>query len=197
MDTLHRLRFVTERYPHLQGLRLVPLGFPFLISGAWRSGSFAEVPDTLGVAPRYLFLALLAVALALSALAARYYRRQFGTVQPQRRVRRAVAFGLFAGGLAAAAWMQDAVAPAIALPTVVIAVALGWLGVTGGQPRAHYVALAGLCLVFATLGALGISVETRDALLDNLIGVGLIVIGIGDHMLLRRTLEPVSRVEAI
>jgi hypothetical protein len=80
---------------------------------------------------------------------------------------------------------------------VVIAVALGWLGVTGGQPRAHYLALAGLCLVFAALGALGISVETRDALLDNLIGVGLIVIGIGDHMLLRRTLEPVSRVEAI
>lgn len=197
MESLRRLRFVTERYPHLQGLRLVPLGFPFLISGAWRSGSLAGIPEITGIAPRYLFLLLLIAAMVVSALAGRYYRRQFGTVQPQGGVRRATGVVVFLAAFVAAGWAQDAFALVVALPAALVAVALAWLGFAGGHVRMHYLALAALCLVFASLGALGIPIDTRDALLDNLIGLGLIVIGLGDHLLLRRTLEPVSRVEAV
>lgn len=197
MDTLRRLRFVTERYPHLQGLRLVPLGIPFLVSGAWRSGSFADIPQATGIAPRYWFLVLLVAALTTSALAGCYYRRQFGTVQPRRRLGGAIAFGTFAAALAGSAWMQDTLQPVIPLPMIVIGLSLGLLGVAGGQVRAHYLVLSALCLLFASFGAFGVAIEIRDALLDNLIGVGLIIIGLGDHLLLRRTLEPVSRVEAV
>ena len=197
MDTLRRLRFVTERYPHLQGLRLVPLGFPFLISGAWRSGSLAGIPEITGIAPRYLFLLLLIAAMAVSALAGRYYRRQFGTVQPHPRLGGALALVGFAAALALSVWLQDAFQPAIPLPMVVIGLSVGLLGLAGGHVRWHYLALAALCLMFASSGVLGVPIDTRDALLDNLIGLGLIVIGLGDHLLLRRTLEPVSRVEAV
>lgn len=197
MESLRRLRFVTERYPHLQGLRLVPLGVPFLVSAAWRSGSFADVPAFLGIPPRYLFLALFATALAMSGLAGRYYRRQFGTVQPQGGVRRAAGVLVFLAAFVAAVWAQDVFALVVALPAVLVAVALAWLGFAGGHVRVHYLVLAALCLVFASLGALGVPIDTRDALLDNLIGLGLIIIGLGDHLLLRRSLEPVSRVEAV
>ena len=80
---------------------------------------------------------------------------------------------------------------------IVIGLSVGLLGLAGGHMRLHYLALAALCLVFAGSGALGVPIDTRDALFDNLIGLGLIVIGLGDHLLLRRTLEPVSRVEAV
>lgn len=197
MDTFRRLRFVTERYPHLQGLRLVPLGVPFLISGAWRSGRFAGIPEITGIAHRYLFLMLLVAALAVSAFASRYYRRQFGSVQPYPRVGAALALVTFAAALGISVWLQDTFRPAIPLPMVAIGLSLGLLGVAGGYVRVHYLALSALCLVFASSGAFGVPMETRDALLDNLIGLGLIIVGLGDHLLLRRTLEPVSRVEAV
>ena len=121
MDDFERLRYVTERYAHLKGLRLVPLGISFLASAAWRDGQLRRGPGT----------------------------------------------------------------------------AAACIGISGGHPRTHYLALAAVCLIFATLGTSGVPIHARDVLLDDLIGIGLIVVGIGDHLLLRRTLEPVTHVETV
>lgn len=79
--------YVTERYPHLQGLRLAPLGVPFLLSAAWRRGQLSWVPGTSGHGPGYWFLGLMALALIVSIALARYYRQRFGSVQLARRLK--------------------------------------------------------------------------------------------------------------
>jgi hypothetical protein len=197
MYDFQRLRFVTERYPHLQGLRLVPLGFVFLVSAAWRDGQLSWLADTAGHAAGFWFMGLLIVALAISSVLGRYYRRHFGTVQPERRAKGPLLFILFVALFAAAAWAQDSLRTHLSLPLVVIGMLLAHLGLAGGQRRSHYLALATGCLVFANLADFGVPAHARSVLLDDLIGIGLIVIGIGDHFLLRRTLQPVPHVETV
>lgn len=197
MYDFQRLRFVTERYPHLQGLRLVPLGFVFLVSAAWRDEQLSWLSETAGQAAGFWFMGLLIVALTLSSLLGRYYRRHFGTVQPERRAKGPLLFILFVALFAAAAWAQDSLRTHLSLPLVVIGILLAYLGLAGGQRRSHYLALAAGCLVFANLADFGVPLHARSVLLDDLIGVGLIVIGLGDHLLLRRTLEPVPHVETV
>lgn len=197
MDELQRLRYVTQRYAHLQGLRLVPLGIPFLASAAWRDGQLTWLPGTDGNGPSYWFVALFAVALTISVAIGGYYRRRFGTVQPARSLRGPLRLAAFLAALALAFWLQDTLPAVISLPALVIGTAIAYVGVVGHSLRTHYLALAVLCLVFATLGTFGVPLHARDVLLDDLIGIGLIVVGIGDHLLLRRTLEPVSHVETV
>ena len=55
-----------------------------------------------------------------------------------------------------------------------------------------------VCVVlFAALGPLGIALQARAVLWDELMGIGFVVIGVGDHLLLRRTLVPVAHVNAL
>lgn len=197
MYDLERLRFVTERYPHLQGLRLVPLGVVFLLSAAWRDGQLQRMSDVAGHAAGFWFMGLLIAALTISSVLGRYYQRHFGTVQPQHRAKDPLLFILFVALFAAAVWVQDNLRSHLSLPLVVIGTLLAYLGLAGGQRRGHYLALAAGCLVFANLADFGVPVHARSVLLDDLIGVGLIVIGLGDHLLLRRTLEPVPHVDTI
>jgi hypothetical protein len=44
MRDIQTVRYVTTHYPRLQGLRLAPLGVPFLLSAAWRAGWLAWWP---------------------------------------------------------------------------------------------------------------------------------------------------------
>src|SRR5258707_1067429 len=78
MDDLRRIRYVTEHYEQLQGLRLLPLSVPFLLSSLWRLARPAPLLSTTG------WTLLLASAFALSALIGRYYARHFGQAQPLR-----------------------------------------------------------------------------------------------------------------
>jgi hypothetical protein len=48
--------------------------------------------------------------------------------------------------------------------------------------------------VFAVLGLFGVSLHARSVLRDQLTGLAFIVIGIGDHLMLRNTLVPVPHV---
>jgi hypothetical protein len=48
MHDVRRLPYVTEHHPSLEGLRVVPLGVPFLTSAAWRAGWLAWWPWTAG-----------------------------------------------------------------------------------------------------------------------------------------------------
>lgn len=70
--------------------------------------------DTAGHAAGFWFTGLLIVALTISSVLGRYYRRHFGTVQPQRRAKDPLLFILFVALFAAAVW-----APAQRLPQLI------------------------------------------------------------------------------
>jgi hypothetical protein len=197
MDHLQRLRYVTERYVQLQGLRLVPLGIPFLLSSAWRSGHLAWVPWTTGIGAGRWFVMLMASAVACSLIAKTYYERRFGDVQSTVTIGTPLAAFVFTALFIVAASLQPAAQPTVSIPAVIIALGLGYVGMAGGLVRPHYVTIAVCVALFAALGALGVSYHTRDVLWDQLVGIGFVVVGLGDHMLLRRTLVPVPHVNAL
>jgi len=196
MDRLQRLRYVTERYECLQGLRLVPLGIPFLVSAAWRDGQLAWAPGTHGIGPRIWFASLFTLAIGVSRIARGYYRRRFGNVQSAATVRTPLAAFVFTATFVLAASVQPE-SPSVSIPVVIVSLGLGYVGLVGGVARLHYLAIAGLTALFATLGPLGVAVHARDVLFDQLVGIAFIVIGVGDHVLLRDTLVPVPRVNAV
>lgn len=195
MHDLRRLRYVTERYDHLQGLRLIPLGIPFLFSSLWRDGQLTWVRGTADGGARIWFLALVALAVGLSFVAKAYYQRQFGMVRPAINATAALAASVFVGLLIVAASLHGDTT--VSVPAMIVALGLTYVGVAGGRMRPHYLAVAVLVALFALLGLLGVPFHTRNVLCDLLIAVGFVVIGIGDHLLLRRTLAPVSHVEAV
>ncbi len=195
MDHLQRLRYVTERYDQLQGLRFVPLGIPFLLSAAWRDGQLAWAPGTTGVGPRIWFISLMTAAISLSLLARSYYRRRFGNVQSSATIRTPLAAFVFTAMFVLAVSVQAD--SSLSLPAVIVALGLGYVGLVGGVARPHYLAMAALVALFATLGPFGVPLHARDVLCDQLVGIAFIVIGIGDHLLLRDTLVPVTHVNAV
>jgi hypothetical protein len=197
MDHLQRLRYVTERYEQLQGLRLVPLGIPFLLSSAWRGGRLTWVPWTTGIGARMWFVTLVASALALSLLAKTYYERRFGDVQSAVTLKAPLAAFVFTALFIVSAALRPEVQSAVSIPAVIIALGLGYVGMAGGVLRPHYLTMAVGVGLFAFLGPLGIPVHTREVLWDQLIGTGFVVIGAGDHLLLRRALMPVGHVNAL
>ena len=193
MNDLLRLRFVTERYPNLQGLRLIPLGIPFLISALWRNRQVLGVPATDGRGATYWFFGLMVVALLAAWAVGRYYARHFGCVQPDRPARNLLASIGFLAIFLSAVWAQEQLQSGFSVPAVVIAIGLFYLGLQG-QVRAHYLVVGGIALVFGALGAFGVPFQAREVLLDSIIGFGLIYVGISDHLLLRGTLQPVGNV---
>jgi len=197
MDHLQRLRYVTERYEQLQGLRLVPLGIPFLLSSAWRSGHLTSVPWTSGIGPRIWFVFLVAAAVALSLATKTYYERRFGDVQSALTIKTPLAAFVFTALFILSVSLPRDVQATVSIPAVIIALGLGYLGMVGGLLRHHYLMIALCVVVFAALGPFGVPLHTRAVLWDELIGIGFVVIGVGDHLLLRRTLVPVAHVNAL
>jgi hypothetical protein len=192
MDHLQRLRYVTERYEQLQGLRLVPLGIPFLLSSAWRGGHLNAVPWTTGIGPRIWFALLVAAGVGFSLFIKAYYARRFGDVQSVLTLEAPLAAFVFAALFMLAASVQPQVKAAVSMPAVIVALGLGYLGMVGGLLRPHYLMMAISVAAFAALGPLGVPYHARDVLWDQLMGIGFVVIGVGDHLLLRRTLVPVA-----
>jgi hypothetical protein len=196
MDHLQRLRYVTERYEQLQGLRLLPMGIPFLLSAAWRDGQLAWAPGTHGIGPRIWFVSLFAAAIGLSLMARSYYRRRFGNVQSAATIRTPLAAFVFTAVFVLAVSVQ-ADSSSVSIPLVIVSLGLGYVGLVGGVARTHYLAIAALVALFATLGPLDVPLHAREVLWDQLVGISFIVIGVGDHLLLRDTLVPVIRVNAV
>jgi hypothetical protein len=134
---------------------------------------------------------------ALSLVTKTYYERRFGDVQSAMTLKAPLAAFVFTALFILAASLQPGIRAAVSLPAVIVALGLGYLGVVGGLLRLHYVMMAISVAAFAALGPLGVPYHTRDVLWDQLIGIGFMVIGVGDHLLLRRALVPVPRVRAL
>ena len=197
MDQLQRVHFVVKRYPHLQGLRLLPIGLVFVASGLWQAGYFRWWPGAADAAGQWWFAGAFVVALVAAVALGRYYRARFGSVDPLPNVPAflsAVGFGAMVVG---AVWLQTALDSPISVPLLFVAAALMFVGLTGGYVRVHYVVVGTACLLLATMGVFGVPLQTRLVLLDYVIGGGLIAVGIGDHLLLRNTLEPYPHVRTV
>ncbi len=186
---IQSIRFVTSRYDRMQGLRLLPLGVLFLAASLWRAGWLWWLPISDGAGAVAWFWTGLALAVGVSLVTRAYYRRRFGRADvPLWRGGGPSFVGLCVVFLATV-WLQEVFASPVSLPVVFIGVALGYVGIVH-RSRAHYLPTAALCLVFAVLPVVGVSVALRDVLLDAVIGVVLVVAGIGDHLVLTRTLRP-------
>jgi hypothetical protein len=182
-----RVLYVTEHYAHLQGLRIVPLGVCFLGSGAWRAGLMGWVPGIAGRGARAWLVASLAIAVGLSlAIGARY--RRHGVVRPRATATGAVTLTacfvsfVVLGRLPPNAWQ-------VSMPALLAAFVLAYLGVVADGLRRHYLVIAVACLVFAFAPLMRVPPAARNVALDLLIGMGLIVAGVGDHMALQRVLQ--------
>ena len=185
-----RIKYLVEHYPRLQGLRLVPLGILFLFVALWRDGQLRWLPGTEGDGANHWFMGALAVAIAASYGFGAYYRHRYGavTVRP------------FAGGgpqmmgiaalIFASLLLQDIYRWHVSLPLIVVAAILGYVGIVQGRRRQHYVWIAGACLILANIGDFGIPARTQHVMRDLLIAGSLLVAGIGDHLLLRRLMDP-------
>ena len=154
MPDLQRLRDFTERYPHLQGLRLVPLGIPFLLSAVWPEAQLHRVPDSPGFDPEWRFMTLLAIAVLFSFEIGRDYRERFGSVEPMRNFKIRLWVFLIGAYLFGALWMQNH-ADEFSFPAVVIGIALAYVGSRRGEIRLHYDVCAVLALAFSALGVFG------------------------------------------
>lgn len=178
MDDLRRIHYVAEHYEQLQGLRLLPLSVPFLLSSLSRLAPSAALLSGGG------WTLLLISAFVASTLIGRYYSRRFGDTRPFRwRSVLQVAAGTAA--FFALEWLQEIRPFPVSLPILFVAVVLARVGTAAGRLRSHYLWIAAACALFGLLPVLGASLDVRAAAFDGLIGGGLAVAAIGDDRVLR------------
>jgi hypothetical protein len=190
MTDLNHVGYVTAHYAQLQGLRLVPLGVPFLVSALWRGGWLPWWPSAEGAEAGSWFVLMLAAAVLVSYRIGASYHARFGAVQPLPGRSGAATLILSFVAFMALGWLQHQSGWQVSLPLMFGGVALFRLGLAAGALRKHYLVLACVCLLFALLRLTALSPRTLAVAHDLLIGVGLIVAGIGDDRVLRRVLRP-------
>lgn len=182
---LDRIRYITEHYAQLQGLRLAPLSVPFFLA-AWWDLLPSTRPTT--VSPAAMELTLVALAIAASFPIRAYYERRFGTV-PALSWRREVLPLLGCALLfVVAEAIRESLSWTLPVPLIVITVLLIRLGLEAGHLRVHYLWIAVACLAFVALGRLSVPRNIRAMELNLLIALGLLAAAIGDHRVLRRAL---------
>ena len=175
----NRVRFVTQRYEQLQGLKLLPVAAFFLISAMVRSGWFGPSLQS-GPRPAAIWLfAGLASAVILECAIRAWYTRTFGFVSPlQTGVR---PLGLLIGFVGAFLYWR------VPSPAVFIALELLCVGIAHRATQRRYIAVALMWFVM-TLVAFGSS--DAAAVVDLATALCLVTLGVGDHRLLRQTLQP-------
>ena len=191
MNRLEALHYVGSRYPHLQGLRLLPLAIPFLGSIAWSMGWLQWLPFTGGRGAERWFFAVFAVALVVAWALGKYYQRRIGDVivSPRQTFRSALWTLGFATTFILAMTLPFDESSPISWPLVVIAAGMARVAVIGGHVRLPYLATAIGGLILSVLGPLGVPGHMRSLLFDGLVCSALITIGISDHRLLTAALR--------
>ncbi|MFO7539122.1 MAG: hypothetical protein R6X32_13850 [Chloroflexota bacterium] len=194
MQSIERIEYITQNFNLLQGLRVVPFGLFILVDAA----AYAWLPWYRIWRP-LTPLALFGLAVALSILANGYYSRHYGEVRPlQQPSSRLEAATLLAGVVLmviGGALDRHYQLPLSLFGLAMSAFLLGALYLFNGTLRLHYLALAVIVAALSLLPLTGIVAAAHlfgpDGHYGQItIGLGLIVIGLGDHLLLARTLSP-------
>lgn len=194
MEKLRQMRFVTENFELLQGLRMVPFGLWFLIMAI---GDLAQIPVLRQGRLDYPLLLFIAVG-GLYWWIGNYYTRNYGRVVHLPKSGRAKLLTgwpilLFVVGIALDVWLQ--------LPVSFLAMVLClyfFVPFIMALPlvRVHY-ALIGLVMLLLSLMPLFVAGPLRmeffaPAGIYFLLGMGLalIVAGVIDHLWLRSVMQP-------
>jgi hypothetical protein len=192
MTDLRHVRYVTAHYAHLQGLRLVPLGVPFLVSALWRGGWLSWWPGARAPGASMWFVLMLAAAVGVSYIIEASYRAQFGDVRALPGRGGAATLLLSFIAYMGLGWLQQWAQWPVSVVLLSVAAAFSRLGLVERGLRKHYVPLAVACLAFALWMSIDASPRLLAIACDLLIGVGLITAGIGDDRVLRRVLQPAN-----
>ena len=182
-----RIRFVTANYYQLQGLRLVPVGLILVLLGlldaVWLPPTGGA--DRASVLTRVGFAFMLLLALAIVAPV--IYRLRYGSIAPVDRGWRngwitAAVIGFFAL-YRLDRFLQWPVRTSLLLVSASLFITV-W---HDGRIRAHYLVPAFAWLAVSLLPVLNLSAGDAKLTLFVLGGLTLIWGGIGDHLLLTRT----------
>ena len=193
---LGRVRYVTERFGSLQGLRVVPLGLYFLIMSA---GDAELIPYVRQGALDVSF-GIIVLCFGASWLIGRYYDRRFGRVAAATKSEFTV--GALMGVIAyfLSGFVDARLHPPVSLSALFIgAVTLYYWNGPLGRRRTHYAVLGA---VFVLLGLSPLVTATLErAPLDYItysvvMGVGIIACGVLDHVMLAGTLRPLPPEDA-
>jgi hypothetical protein len=185
-----KIRFVTANYAQLQGLRLIPIGLFLMLTAFDVLGVFdrqgQSAADRAQALTRMGLLAWLAIGAALAAPL--YYRYRYGAVEGFDRRRRdrwitAAVFGFFV-----LSRVDRNLDWPVSLSLMLVSVSLFVTALNEHWVRPYYPVLAAMWLLAACWPMLGGSPPGARLALCGLGGLTLVVIGIGDHLLLSRTL---------
>lgn len=184
---LQQIRYVTQNYSNLQGLRLIPIGLWFLIAG---------------LVPPGCTIATLVIALVMTWLIGVYYSRQFGRVRPTTSPSwKSYLVALLALAVVIAAWTADTyLKPPIDVLglTIALGLFLVWLQPTY-RPRLHYLAVAILVAGVSLLRLLRLSPDHPISypMLAGSLGILLVLLvgGLFDHLLLVRAFKTLPEEE--
>ncbi len=183
---IRQLRFVTENYPNLQGLRLVPFALLFLAK-----------PLTSVLDSTLAFVIALALAFSLFFAIGEYYKRTFGRVQrrSRSRARDLVLILLFGAGFFAALWIDEKFQPPFSTIGLLVALLFAGIHLRSRVKRRHYAVLALLFLMLSFLPMIGLlttgDLFGKGAPIGELVlGLTYLLVGILDHLLLVRSLSP-------
>lgn len=185
VSQLDRIRYITEHYDQLHGLRLLPLSVPFLLAAWWD-----VVPSTrpTAVSVRMAEFTLMVLAIAVSFPIRAYYRHRFGRVPALPWRTGVIPLLGQCAFLVGAEVVRESAGWQFPVPLLVLAVLLARLGLQVGQLRRHYLWLAGVCLVAMVLSPFHLAPTVRALECDLLIAGGLMTAAIGDHHVLRQAL---------
>jgi hypothetical protein len=184
---LDRIRYITQTYEALKGLKMVPFGL-FMMVIAFRDLGWTwlgETGDCTYTAP------LLVMLVGLYFAIDKYYSRTFGVVRVQPKssplVYGLILMSIFFGAVA----VEVAVKPPISLIGLTISALLIYVG--SRTRRGYYIAagvvMAGISLVPLLPGS-NRSFGTFGFWWNMLFGVTWTVLGVVDHWMLVRAMKP-------
>ena len=180
---LNQVRFVTQHYPELQGLKWLPLAAVCLMSAMWRRGWFGPHLHGEPRAAAIWFFAAFTAAVILGCVIRAWYTRTFGFVSPLPSGPLPDLLIGFVTGL----WVDQQLYGPLPIASLLIAAALLGLGVAYRATQRHYLAVA---FVWFFMSFIAFRSSDAAAVLDLATAVCLTIAGVGDHRLLRQTLQP-------
>ena len=192
MRSLKRVRYVTKNYHVLQGLKQVPIGIFLLAVAVSNSGVWPWYSMWKPVSDLFVLTLLFGMYWVISV----QYKRNFGQVQRSRWSERHMILKSFLILAIVAAFFADArsVAPVSLIGLAVAAWMFSdWLEESSFRP--HYLLTAILLVVASLSPATGVVTPEQflNVALLIYLGIASFIIGIGDHLVLRRYLPPAPK----
>ena len=187
MTDLGQVRYVTSHYPELQGIRWIVLGVMCLLSAA----------EDVGWIPTWLFVAaILPLTIAVLVMVVRYYQRTYGRVTLPAGLRNVATTNMIGVLVLMAGFQIDKMfEPALFLTPIGFAIWVFLRYMIDRRYRTHYLVIALVVVILDVIRTL-VAPDPASLWAQNgfviwvLIGAGLIVSGMLDHLLLSRTLKP-------